>query len=98
MERRHQLRTPTDTPTLINCELAGAIPARIRDFSQGGLFVEMDASRLDTDHTVQIIAETPSYMRPLPPIKALVVRRTRDGVGLSFLEPCPRFLDTLGTL
>lgn len=98
MERRHQTRSPTNTPTSIHCELQGRMRARIRNFSQSGLFVELDSSGLKPNHTVEIIAEGPSYMRPVPPVKAIVVRSTASGVGLNFLEPCPRFIDTLSTL
>ncbi len=98
MERRHQHRSPTNTPTRISCELLGTICATIRNFSQNGLFVELDTSRLKPNHTVEVIADSPSYMRAVPPVKALIVRSTDKGVGLSFLEPCPRFIDTLSTL
>lgn len=98
MERRHQTRSPTNTPTRIRCELLGIIHANIRNFSQSGLFVELDASRLEPNHTVEIIADSPSYMRAVPPVKALIVRSTDKGVGLNFLEPCPRLIDTLSTL
>ena len=98
MERRHQHRSPTNTPTRISCELLGIIRATIRNFSQNGLFIELDASRLKANHTVEIIADSPSYMRAVPPVKALIVRSTDKGIGLSFLEPCPRFIDTLSTL
>ena len=98
MERRHQTRSPTNTPTSINCELQGRMRARIRNFSQSGLFVELDSSMLKPNHTVEVIADSPSYVRPVPPVKAIIVRRTPTGVALNFLEPCPRFIDTLSTL
>ncbi len=98
MERRHQTRSPTNTPTRISCEALGTIRANIRNFSQNGLFVELAAARLKPNQTVEIIADSPSYMRAIPPVKALIVRRTDKGIGLSFLEPCPRLIDTLSTL
>jgi len=98
MERRHQTRSPTNTPTRLSCESLGIIRAHIRNFSQNGLFVELDSTQLKPNRTIEIIADSPSYMRPVPPVKALIVRSTDKGIGLSFLEPCPRFIDTLSTL
>ncbi len=98
MERRHQTRSPTNTPTRISYEPLGIISAHIRNFSQNGLFIELDSAKLKPNHTVEIIAESPSYMRAVPPVKAIIVRSTPKGIGLSFLEPCPRLIDTLSTL
>ncbi len=98
MERRHQIRSPTTTPTQVNYEPLGMMPAVIRNFSPSGLFVEMDPASLKINHTMEIIAKSTGLRRPLPPVKAIVVRRTSEGVGLNFLEPCPRFIDTLSTL
>ena len=98
MERRHQTRSPTRTQTHINYEPLGVVPALISNFSPSGLFIELDSSAIKVNHTLELIADSPSYMRPLSPVKAIVVRRTVKGAGLNFLEPCPRFIDTLSTL
>ncbi len=98
MERRHQIRSLTNTPTHISYEPLGIISAHIRNFSQSGLFIELDSAKLKLNHTVEIIAENPSYMRAIPAVKAIIVRSTPKGIGLSFLEPCPRLIDTLSTL
>jgi len=96
MERRQQSRTRTRSQTTINCERSGQLlRAQIRDFSQSGLFVHANPNTLRGEKTVELIPDASAYGRPLPPVKALVVRSTSDGVGLNFLEPCPRFLDTL---
>lgn len=98
MERRHQTRSPTITPTQINYEPQGMMPAVIRNFSPSGLFLELNPASLKINHTLEIIAKSTGLRRPLPPVKAIVVRRTPQGVGLNFLEPCPRFIDTLSSL
>lgn len=98
MERRHQTRSLTNTPTRISYEPLGIISAHIRNFSQNGLFVELDPAKLKLNHTVEIIAESLSYMRAIAPVKAIIVRSTPKGIGLSFLEPCPRLIDTLSSL
>lgn len=98
MERRHQTRSPTRTQTRINYEPLGVLPATISNFSPSGLFLEVDNPALKINHTLELIADSRGQRRPIPPVKAIIVRRSPKGIGLNFLEPCPRFIDTLSTL
>ncbi len=99
MERRQQPRIRSQSQTTINCERSGRLlRAQIRDFSQSGLFLQTNPADLRGEETLELIPDTPAYGRAPLPVKALVVRNAVDGVGLSFLEPCPRFLDSLARL
>ena len=95
MERRHKNRTPTDIAAILNYPPLGLLGARIRDISANGAFIQSRTIRLNLYNTVELLANVPCQERLVDPIRATVVRISRDGAGLMFLQPDPGYPDAL---
>jgi hypothetical protein len=90
-EHRWRERQTTDLNTLISARPHGLRPARIRNISPSGLFVEMPPSSPlpplpEGAHVELIFVRAENHITRLLRVPALVVRATREGAGLMFRD------------
>lgn len=88
-EHRWNERQATDHRVLIYVRPHGSRQARIRDVSSGGLFVELPpcAPLSNNAHVELIFVRSANRVSRILRVPALVVRTTRSGAGLMFLDP-----------
>ena len=85
MEHRWSMRKPVHDRITLNCPPIGILHANIRDVSLGGLFIDTDAAlNINTPVELLFSAKEKSGMLKTDHIDALVVRKTKQGVGLMF--------------
>ena len=89
VEHRWNERQATDHKVLINVRPHGSRQARIRDVSTSGLFVELPpcAPLSNNTHVELIFVRSANRVSRILRVPALVVRTTRSGAGLMFLDP-----------
>lgn len=87
-EHRWNERQTADHSVLINARPQGSRPARIRDVSTSGLFVELPpAAPLSNNMRVELIfVRSANRVSRILRVPALVVRTTPSGAGLMFLD------------
>lgn len=99
MERRWVTRKAANVDVLIRQRSGNVLPGRIRDVSLGGLFVETDGGRLEADSDVALaFARAENGDRRIRSLRAVVARRTANGIGLRINDFSWQTLPALLTL
>ena len=87
MQFRWSVRKSIAVPVMIHHDLEDPMQVKTRDISLGGMFIETGSDLLCVNAPVMVsFAPSKNGHAELKKIEALVVRVTRDGVGLKFRE------------
>lgn len=89
MEHRWEARQSADKSVALLIDAVYSLPCRMRNFSAGGMFVETDGAVILPNGTVVELAFTfdgDENRVNLFRLKAMVVHRCNEGIGLQFLE------------
>ena len=90
MEHRCNVRHPVSLDTVIRSRTGDRIPGRIKNISLGGVFIEAGLQRPALNTRVELSFSLPLNGGSHPcRIAAMVVQRTRRGVGLMFEDLSP---------